>query len=179
MRARVWLMIVLALAITACGQSTEPQVVSDVQIDLAVEPSPPAAGEATLVVTLTETDGTPIDGATIQVHGDMDHEGMTPVDGEADNGTEGVYRVPFTWTMGGGWIVEVTAALPDGRGVASRTFELFVDAVAHESIIHQSEGEANNMQTHEDGAMDMGQQDTDEAMQDQEGATSDSQEQEH
>ncbi len=129
----------LICALAACGQSEEPtQIVSDVQITLNVEPDPPNAGETTLIITLTESDETPIDGASIHVHGDMDHEGMVPVDGEADASVDGVYRVPFEWTMGGGWIVDVTATLPDDRGVATETFELFVEAVSSDSIIRQT-----------------------------------------
>ena len=53
--------------------------------------------------------------------------------------------------MGGGWIVDVTATLPDNGGVASETFELFVEAVSSDSIINRSddEGEAMDMDDHE------------------------------
>jgi hypothetical protein len=41
--------------------------------------------------------------------------------------------------MGGGWMVTVRATLPDGRGEATATLEMFVEAVSSGSVIHQTE----------------------------------------
>ena len=57
--------------------------------------------------------------------------------------------------MGGGWIVEVTARLPDDRGVATETFNLFVEAVSSDSIINQSDDQGGDTPEHEDDNMDM------------------------
>ena len=149
--------------LAACGQSTEPTlVVADVQIELQVDPDPPAAGETTLIITLTDAAGAPVDNATILVHGDMDHEGMEPVDREVTSGSAGAYQVPFVWTMGGGWIVDVTATLPDNGGAVTETFEFFVEAVSSGSIINRSDDEDEamdmengEMSNHESGAMEM------------------------
>ncbi len=159
MKVTILALVILMVLAAGCGPAAqETPVATDVQIDLTVEPAPPAAGDATLIITLTESDGTPIDGATVRVHGDMDHEGMTPVDGETDASTNGVYRVPFQWTMGGGWILEVTAVLPDDRGVATETFNLFVEAVSHGSVINQDDegsGMDMDMGDGEEGNMNM------------------------
>jgi hypothetical protein len=72
----------------------------------------------------------------------MDHAGMESVDREVKESTNGVYRVPFEWTMGGGWIVGVTAQLPNNGGEISKTFEFFVEAVSSESVIHRPGAEA-------------------------------------
>jgi hypothetical protein len=112
--------------------------VTDIQINLAVEPEPAAVGDATLIVTLTDTSGAPVNGATVSVEGNMDHAGMEPSSGQTSEGADGAYRVPFRWTMGGGWTVTVTATLPGG-GVATETFEMFVEAVSSGSVIHQTE----------------------------------------
>jgi hypothetical protein len=40
---------------------------------------------------------------------------MKPVLAEVGDGEGGKYETPFEWTMGGDWIVTVTATLPDGR----------------------------------------------------------------
>lgn len=141
MRSLLIFVVILALLLAACGGTTEPTAVAtDVEMTLSVEPDPPTTGEATLIVQLTEADGTPVEGATVEVYGDMDHEGMQPVTGEADSDVDGEYRVPFVWTMGGGWILTVTATLPDDRGVTTETFELFVGAVSRDSIINQTPG---------------------------------------
>jgi len=155
-RASLFL-IVIALIIAGCSPN-EATVADDVKIDLRVEPDPPAAGEAMLYITLTDADGTFIEGATVQVHGDMDHEGMEAVDRESDvTGNNDEYIVPFEWTMGGGWIVAVTATLPNNRGIAQAQFELFVEAISPDSVIHQADGE-HGIDMSDDGAdrnMDM------------------------
>lgn len=141
--ARIGVLLVLALttlAAVGCGQQPQPTAtVADVRIELAVEPQPPATGDATLIVTLTDASGTPINGATISVEGNMDHAGMEPVNGESSESEGGVYRVPFRWTMGGGWMVTVTATLPDRGGEVTETFEIFVEAASSGSVIHQTE----------------------------------------
>jgi hypothetical protein len=68
----------------------------------------------------------------------MDHEGMISIDGESNTSLNGEYQVPFTWTMGGGWIIDVTAQLPDNRGLAQSRFEFFVDAISTDSIINRT-----------------------------------------
>lgn len=127
----------LTIALAACGQSNGSSGAA-VDIDVAVraEPEQLAVGETTLVVTLTDATGAPVDGASVRAHGDMDHEGMEPIDGEASSGNHGEYRVPFAWTMGGGWIVTVTAKLSDGSET-SQTFEFFVEAISSESVINR------------------------------------------
>lgn len=138
--------VVLALllaVLAACGTPVAVQSTpSNVTIAVQVEPEAPAVGEATLIVTLKDGSGAPIDGATLKVHGDMDHAGMMPVDREVQDSTNGSYRVPFTWTMGGGWIVTVTAQLPNTGGEISQTFKFFVEAVSSSSVIKQHEATA-------------------------------------
>jgi hypothetical protein len=137
---RIFLAILLLLFLAACsGQNT--QVVEDIIIKMSVDPEPPVAGDAILLITLTETDGTAIDGALVAVHGDMDHEGMIPIDSESSESDNGLYRVPFEWTMGGGWILNVTATLPDNRGMATQQFEIFVGAISQDSVINRSPSE--------------------------------------
>jgi hypothetical protein len=131
---------VLALVtLTACGQQTAAMTTPiDVDIAMRVEPEPLAVGEMTLIVTLTDSSGSRVDGAKLQVYANMDHAGMTPVEREVNESTNGEYHVPFEWTMGGGWIVTVTAQLPDNGGEASDSFEFFVEAVSSESVINHS-----------------------------------------
>lgn len=114
-----------ALLLAACGGRVSQQSNdADVAIDLAAESM--AVGSTVLEVTVTDGSSAPINDATLNVKGDMTHAGMTPVlvEGVSD-GREGVYRVPFEWTMGGDWVVTVEAVLPDGRTV-SQQFDLSV-----------------------------------------------------
>lgn len=137
----VALLILLVLA--ACGQQSSATP-APVKLDMSarVEPEPLAVGEATLIVTLKDAAGSPVDNATLKIHGDMDHEGMSPFDAQASEGTSGEYRVPFEWTMGGGWVITVTAQL-SGGGEVSKSFDFFVDAVSSESVINRSNNTAD------------------------------------
>lgn len=131
-------LVMLAAILVACGQQTTPTATPiPVEISLRAEPEALAVGSTTLVVRLTDVSGTPIDGAALQVHGDMDHEGMAPVDREVSESVSGEYRVPFEWSMGGGWIVIVTARLPNNGGEVSERFDFFVEAISSESIINR------------------------------------------
>ena len=135
---QVMLIIILALVLTACGAQNTTTVVEDVTINLAVEPNPPVVGASTLYITVLEADGTPVDGATVTVIGNMEHEGMLPISGETSASSNGVYTMPFEWTMGGGWILDVTVTLPDNRGTATAEVELTVGAVSQDSIINST-----------------------------------------
>ncbi|MBI5670939.1 MAG: FixH family protein [Chloroflexi bacterium] len=130
--------LLLSVLLAACGTrvAVQPTPVN-VSIAVRAESEPLAVGATTLLVSLTDSSGRPIDGATLRVHGDMDHAGMVSVDREVKDSANGEYRVPFEWTMGGGWIVTVTAQLPDNGGEISKTVEFFVEAVASDSIINR------------------------------------------
>ena len=119
-------LIVLSFLLGSCRRSTQQNdEAPDVNMSLAVEPKVPAVGPATLLITLTDADGNPINGAALEIRGDMSHAGMEPVLASAEAGQTGIYEVPFEWTMAGDWIVTVTATLPDGR-TATREFDLTV-----------------------------------------------------
>lgn len=119
------LLLLIPLILVGCRESQQESTdTADLLIDIAYEPDPPSAGEATLLVFVTDADGSAVDDATVEVLGDMTHAGMMPELREIEGGEDGLYRVPFTWTMGGDWILTVTATLPDGAS-AEREFEVF------------------------------------------------------
>jgi hypothetical protein len=131
-------LFLLLLAGSACSpQTAAVSAPVDVQMSLRVESDPPTVGSSTLIISLKDGNNAPIDGAALNVHANMDHEGMMPVEGQGSDSTNGDYHIPLAWTMGGGWIVTVTAQLPNGGGEASETFELFVEAMSSQSIINQ------------------------------------------
>ena len=146
MKLLQFLLITLMLTVlVACNTEQTAPVVDNLDIEFAVEPDPPTAGETTLMISVKDANSNPIDSATVMVHGDMDHEGMTPVDGESSSGQNGMYLVPFEWTMGGGWILDVSVTLPDNAGVATEKFELFVGAISQESIVNQEATDTSGM----------------------------------
>lgn len=138
-------MFSLLLTLVACNTEQMAPVIDNLNIELAVKPDPPTAGDATLIITVKDADGKPINDATVAVHGDMDHEGMIPVDGESVSGQNGMYHVPFEWMMGGGWILDVTVTLPDNAGVATDRFELNVGAISQKSIVNQGNDDTAGM----------------------------------
>lgn len=137
--------ILIVLLAAGCGQgSAATTTPADIHIAFLVEPDPPSVGESTLVFRLTRADGSAIEGATLSAQGNMDHAGMDAVEGRAETSSGGEYRVPFQWTMGGGWQVAVTVALPNGER-ATETFTVDVSAVSQQSIINQHDEAETNM----------------------------------
>ena len=120
------ILVLLSVFLGGCRRSlSQNEAASDMNMSLAVEPDAPAVGSATLRITLTDTNGEPINDAVLEIRGDMSHAGMEPLLASAEAGQASVYEVPFEWTMAGDWIVTVTATLPDGR-IATREFDLTV-----------------------------------------------------
>ncbi len=104
-----------ALLLTACRGNEGPPA-SNLALDVGISPTPPVVGPARLIITLTDSVGSPVDGAEVRVEGNMSHAGMVPVLDTAVARGQGLYVVPdFRFTMGGDWILTVTATLPDGR----------------------------------------------------------------
>jgi hypothetical protein len=87
----------------------------DVVVELTVLPDPPYVGPATVVVTLTDDQGAPIEGATLFLEGNMTHAGMVPSLADASEVSPGRYEAVLDLTMGGDWYILVQGKLPDGR----------------------------------------------------------------
>ena len=118
----VWL---LTLVLAACRQPEVPLNNPNLLIDLVYEPREARVGPSELLVTVRHADGAPIANAVLDIRGDMAHAGMLPVLREARTDDEGQARVPFEWTMGGSWFVEIIATAPNGEK-ARGFFELDV-----------------------------------------------------
>lgn len=117
------LVLAVPLVLAAC-RGRSPSAASDIQMNLAVAPNPPAVGQAEVTVRLADSSGAPITGAAVEIEGDMTHAGMVPVRAKAQPVGDGRYVVPdFRFTMAGDWVLTVNARLPDGRTV-SRTFDV-------------------------------------------------------
>ncbi len=119
--ARIVLFALLgALALNACGPRGEQSGGLDVTI-VSVAPDPATVGEAVLTLALRDTDGNPLEGATIEVEGTMTHAGMKPVIVETEALGGGRYATKgFAFTMGGDWVIIVRARLADGTTAHNR-----------------------------------------------------------
>ena len=118
----------LALLLLACGCARASQQADSVgvQITMTAIPFPPHIGDSRLVIQVIDKMGSPINDAHLTVKGDMTHAGMVPLLAEIDGGGEnGVYTIPFNWTMAGDWVVTVDLQLPDGT-IAQERFDMAV-----------------------------------------------------
>jgi hypothetical protein len=97
------------------GCRGEEAGLDDVVVELTVLPDPPYVGPATVVVLLTDDQGTPISGATLFLEGNMTHAGMVPSLADASEVSPGRYEAVLDLTMGGDWYILVQGKLPDGR----------------------------------------------------------------
>ncbi|MDE2854581.1 MAG: copper chaperone PCu(A)C [Chloroflexota bacterium] len=147
LRRSAKLLFIVLLTCAACRQGQVTP--ADIQLELSA--SDRRVGETTLLVSVTDKDGKAIaQPGKLNVRGDMNHAGMIPVFAESDQATEGLFSLPFEWTMGGSWIVEASVKLPNGE-VASQTFNFEILREAsedeHSNMDHggmdQAEGEAS------------------------------------
>jgi hypothetical protein len=101
-------------------QQADPTTQDAYVVTMVIEPSPPAVGPGTVIATLKDDAGRPVDGARLEIEANMSHAGMVPVLASTAESHAGVYRVPLQWTMGGDWFVDLKFTLPDGSRVARR-----------------------------------------------------------
>lgn len=118
---------ILLVTVVGCGPQIQTAAEAGINIELEVMGEQLSVGETTLTVKVTDSSGAAINDAALNIQGDMTHAGMTPVIRDVADGEDGLYTVPFEWTMGGDWIVTVLAVLNDGTEV-EENFNLSVDS---------------------------------------------------
>jgi hypothetical protein len=122
----IWLGLWVFLVLAGCRRGGGD--LEGVNVDLVVTPDPPHIGPATVVVTLSDSEGQPIRGAEMSLEGNMNHAGMVPVLAEASEVAPGRYEAALEFTMGGDWFILVQARLPDGRSLEHQVDVPGVDA---------------------------------------------------
>lgn len=120
MSKRVFILLILLLMLAGCRQQAEPTVNENVNIAVAFARHELIVGASTVVITLTDAQGNPINDATVTIRGDMAHAGMQPVIRDITSGADGSYSSEYEWTMAGDWEVTVAVTLPDGTSAAQR-----------------------------------------------------------
>jgi hypothetical protein len=119
-------LFLLFMLVSGCARESRQVDSAGILIKLAPIPFPPIIGESRLVIQIADNMGNPIDDAQMAIRGSMSHAGMIPVLAELEGGgKDGVYDVPFDWTMAGDWIVTVDVQLPDGT-MAEEHFDIAV-----------------------------------------------------
>jgi hypothetical protein len=115
--------LVMLTFLAACGrmQRAAPSTGSDgYTVTLATEPAATEVGQSIVVVTLKDGTGKPVDNAQLTIEGNMTHAGMVPVTGQVAESRDGIYRVPFEFTMSGDWLLDVVFAVQGGQTVTRR-----------------------------------------------------------
>ena len=134
--SRIAALIALVLLLAACRQ----EQISAADIQLRLNASDRFVGETTLLLSAQDREGNTIAApGALRVRGDMSHAGMKPVFAESDEANDGVFRLPFQWTMAGSWIVEASLTLPNGDiAIQSFKFEILpaTDAEGMPSMDH-------------------------------------------
>lgn len=110
----VLVLLLTLMVLVACGSSTSATGDAAVQITLL-----PGTTADSFQVQLHNPDHTPLTDATVTLEANMNHAGMAPVSGEpvqdsADGASDGIYTIPFQFSMLGDWIITVKAELGDG-----------------------------------------------------------------
>ena len=109
----------LTVALVACGGRNSASQ-SDHNYDIQIEVGSMDVGTTDLMVTVKDENGDPVNDATVNIKGDMSHAGMQPVLGESASGNNGMYMIPYEWTMAGDWFVTVDVMLADGSTISER-----------------------------------------------------------
>lgn len=106
-------MVFLAsVLLAACGSGAAPAAdgaVEEKPVNIQVEtsPSPAMMGDVELVFTITDANGSPIEGATVDVSADhTDMTGMTMGGAASDQGG-GKYAINANFSMSGNWKLTV------------------------------------------------------------------------
>ncbi len=119
-------LMLLILLPAACRQ----QQLNTFELQLDLKVSDHIVGQTTLLVSVNDAAGQPLaEPGALSLRGDMAHAGMVPVFAEADAAVDGVFSLPFEWTMAGSWMVEATLTRPNGE-TARQTFEVEILAEA-------------------------------------------------
>jgi hypothetical protein len=108
----IYVLVLLSVLLAACGSGSAatpaPQDSGKpVNIKVETNPNPPAIGDLELMLNITDANGNPIEGATVDVnaiHTDMSGMDMSGAATEQDAGN---YAINANFSMSGNWKLKV------------------------------------------------------------------------
>lgn len=103
------LLVVSSALLSACAGAATSTQASTKPIDVKVEsnPNPVTTGDAELMFTITDANGNPLEGATVDVSADhTGHSGMS-MSGVATEQGDGKYAINANFNMSGNWKMTV------------------------------------------------------------------------
>ena len=101
--------VIISVLLAACGSTVTPAATASrpVNIKMETDPSPAIMGDMELVLNITDANGNPIEGATVDVSADhTDMSGMN-MSGLATDQGGGRYSIKANFSMSGNWKVTV------------------------------------------------------------------------
>lgn len=105
----IGMIMLISVLLAACGSAQTPAPISSKPVNIKVEtsPNPPMMGDIELILTVTDANGNPIEGATVDVS--ADHIDMTGMDmsGAATEQGDGKYAINANFSMSGNWELKV------------------------------------------------------------------------
>lgn len=104
------MLFVVSALLVACGSAATPTDTTSskpVNIKMETNPTPAMMGDMELVLTITDADGKPIEGATVDVS--AKHTDMSGMDmgGTATDQGSGRYSIKSNFSMSGKWKLTV------------------------------------------------------------------------
>lgn len=104
------MLVFLSIVLTACAgtaTSAAPDSSRPVNIAVRTDPDPAAMGDIELTLNITDAEGNPVEGATVDVSADhTDMTGMTMSGAAIDQGG-GNYAINANFSMSGNWKLSV------------------------------------------------------------------------
>ena len=143
MKSRILLVLLVSVLVLVGCRQTNEVTADNVTVDVTLSDEMAMVGDATLLVTVADEEDNPINDASVSVRGDMTHAGMIPVIPDAvTTAEEGVYSIPFEFTMGGDWIITVDVTLANDE-IATVTYE--IDGVEGDSEMDMDDMDMSDM----------------------------------
>ena len=127
------LSVILMLSVGACSHADDSAAAAGLHVTLV--PAVEGIQASHVTVKIVDAEGQPVTDVTVSLEGNMTHAGMVPVltesvwDG-ADGDEDGIYRVPFRFTMFGDWIISVKIENRDGE-----QFTQDIDVTANDAAV--------------------------------------------
>jgi hypothetical protein len=101
------MLVIISVLLAACGSAVTPAAIASKPVNIKIEtnPSPAIIGDTELVLNITDANGNPIEGATVDVSADhTDMSGMN-MNGLATDQGGGRYSIKANFSMSGNWKV--------------------------------------------------------------------------
>ena len=102
--------VAISVLLAACGSAATPAAsTSSTSVNIKVEtnPNPAATGDAEIILNITDGNGDPIEGATVDVSAEHTGHGGMAMNGVATEQDGGKYAINANFNMSGTWKLTV------------------------------------------------------------------------